>query len=268
MNIQLIAMDLDDTLLNHDQQLSKENHDAIIAAEDRGIRVVLASGRSPFGMQPYIEQLELHRREGYAICFNGAIVKQTDTHQELMYEGLPEDVAHQVMEWAVARRIPIQTYKGDTIYVTGENAHTHIDSKLTRMQKVLASPEEMLALKPIKYVLPGDPGLLQKYQTELRELLGNRAGVFVSKPYFLEVMAPMADKGHALAFLSKRLGVPREQVMAIGDAPNDLGMLRWAGYSVAMSNALPEIHAAADWVTSRDNHRAGVAEAVERLLLM
>lgn len=267
MNIRLLALDLDDTLLNHHQQISRENHDALVAVEERGIRVVLASGRSPFGMQPYFDQLEMDRREGYAVCFNGALVKRTDTHETLQYNGLPDDVAMEVMNWSVDRKAPIQTYREDTIYLTGENAYTHIDSKLTRMQKVLAAPEELLALKPIKYVFPGKPELLLEYQSELRELLGDRAGVFVSKPYFLEVMAPGADKGHGLAYLCDRLGISRDQVMAVGDAANDLGMLRWAGFAVGMANAVPEVHALADYITELDNDSDGVALAVKELLL-
>ncbi|AFG36269.1 HAD-superfamily hydrolase, subfamily IIB [Spirochaeta africana DSM 8902] len=264
----MIALDLDDTLLDHDQLISVENHDALVAAEQRGIRIVLASGRSPFGMQPYLAQLELHQREGYAVSFNGAIVMRSDTGQQLLYEGLPPDVAHDVMDWAQQRGAIIQTYHNDTIYITGENAHTHIDSSLTGMKQVVAEPGKLLDLQPIKYVFPGEPELLQQYQNELRAYLGERAGVFVSKPYFLEVMAPGADKGHGLAFLAERLGIDREQVMAVGDAANDLGMLRWAGTAVAMSNAVPEVLETADYVTERDNHHAGVAHILQQLVLI
>lgn len=267
MNIKLIALDLDDTLLDHDQKISPQNHDSLIAAEQQGVRIVLASGRGPFGMQPYLEQLELDRREGYAVCFNGAIVKRTDTNEQLRYAGLPHDIAVEVLQWAQQRKAVIQTYQDDTIYVSGENAHTHIDSKLTRMKQVLSSPEEILTLQPVKYVLPGDPDLLLQYQHELRSLLGDRAGVFVSKPYFLEVMAPGADKGHGLAHVCRMLSIERSEVMAMGDAANDLGMLEWAGFSVAMANAVPEARKVADAITERDNHHAGVAEALERWVL-
>jgi len=263
----LVALDLDDTLLDHDQLLSRENHDALIADEQQGVRIVLASGRGPFAMKAFLQQLEMDRREGFAVCFNGALVIRSDTGEHLLKEGLPQDVAKQVMEWAEDREAAIQSYRDDTIYLSRENTHTHIDSKLTGLKQVVVSAREIAAMQPIKYVFPGDPQLLQQYQKELRELLGSRANVFVSKPYFLEVMAPAADKGHGLAHLSEVLGLQREQVMAVGDAANDFGMLEWAGFSVAMANAVPEAKQIADAVTERDNHHAGVAEAIRRWVL-
>lgn len=267
MKIELIALDLDDTLLNDQQQLSRENHDAIIAAEDMGIRVVLASGRGPFAMAPYLKQLEMDSREGYAVCSNGALVMRSDTGEELAFEGLAADIAAEVMEWAESRAATLQTYRENIIYYNRSNSHSHMDSKLTGLQRVQASPEDILAMRPVKYVLPGEPEILQAYQTELKYLLGERANIIFSKPYFLEVLAPRADKGFGLAHLCDILQVQQDRVMAMGDAQNDIGMLKWAGFSVAMANATPEAKAAADAVTENDNNNAGVAEALRRFVL-
>lgn len=265
--IGLLALDLDDTLLNHDLQISRENHDALVEAEARGVRVVLASGRGPYAMRSFVTYLEMDRREGYAVTFNGALVRRTDTGEVIFSESLAADLAEDAMAWAVERNLPVQTYRDDTIYVTFETEYTSLDARLTHMKLGVASPRQILDWRPVKYVIPGDPEELAEREVELRAYLGNRANVFRSKPFFLEVMAPGADKAHGLRALAEHLGVDRQEVMAIGDAGNDAGMLGWAGLPVAMANAIPEVKQLARWVTTRDNDNAGVAEAVRRFIL-
>ena len=99
MNIKLVVTDMDDTLLSHDLQVSRENKAAVRALEDRGIQVVLASGRSLYSMAPYVRELELDRRPGFVISWNGAQV--TDSfHGTLLFEYfLPVDLAHEIVDW-------------------------------------------------------------------------------------------------------------------------------------------------------------------------
>jgi hydroxymethylpyrimidine pyrophosphatase-like HAD family hydrolase len=97
--------------------------------------------------------------------------------------------------------------------------------------------------------------------------LGERAIVLTSKPYFLEVLPPGADKGSALIRLADMLGLPMSGTMAIGDAMNDLGMLRAAGYGCAPANATPEIRAAARYISLCTNEEDAVADLVRRIAL-
>jgi len=118
-----------------------------------------------------------------------------------------------------------------------------------------------------KLILPGDPDALTPIENMLKPHFGDRARLFRSKPYFLEIMPPEADKGLALAHLAEILGVKQEEVMAIGDAGNDKHMIEWAGIGVAMANATEEVRKVANWVTTKTNDEDGFAEALRRFVL-
>jgi hydroxymethylpyrimidine pyrophosphatase-like HAD family hydrolase len=109
--------------------------------------------------------------------------------------------------------------------------------------------------------------LLRPLETILKTYIGDRVTIFTSKPYFLEILPPACGKGEALAFVTNRLGIGRESVMAVGDSMNDESMIRWAGWGVAMRNGDDRIKAMASFVTARTNEEDGVAELVERYIL-
>ena len=97
-------------------------------------------------------------------------------------------------------------------------------------------------------------------------LLEGQAEVLISKPYFLEVLSAGTDKGTALEILADRLGIPLESVLAVGDAQNDLGMVRKAGWGCAPSNAIPAVKAAARYVSPKSHEEDAVAEILDRFV--
>jgi hypothetical protein len=116
-------------------------------------------------------------------------------------------------------------------------------------------------------VIPGDPEVLPMALEVIRSAFGDRVNAFISKPYFLEVLPVQADKGSALGYVASTLGIPAEDVMAMGDAGNDLGMIRFAGWGVAMANGTAEVKQAARVVSLANHDDDGVAEVIERYLL-
>ena len=115
--------------------------------------------------------------------------------------------------------------------------------------------------------MPGEAAGISDLLAELSSLFSGRAIVLTSKPYFLEVLPLGADKGSALERLVGMLGLSLSGAMAIGDAMNDLGMVGVAGYGCAPANAIPEIKAAARYISKRTNEEDAVADLVERLAL-
>ena len=109
--------------------------------------------------------------------------------------------------------------------------------------------------------------LLRPLEIILKTYIGDRVTIFTSKPYFLEILTPATGKGEALAIVASKLGVKREEVLAVGDSMNDESMIRWAGHGVAMRNSDERIKAMASFVTARTNDEDGVADLVERHLL-
>jgi hypothetical protein len=164
--------------------------------------------------------------------------------------------------------LPVQVYRDRTILVTRENAGTGTDMKLSGFNReIVADMADNLPFDPTKVVVPGDPAYLLSALQSIRNTFGNRVNAFISKPYFLEVLPVQADKGIALAFVARSLGIPAEAVMAMGDAANDLGMIRFAGWGVAMANGTEEVRRAARVVSNATHENDGVAEIIEEYLL-
>lgn len=258
---------MDDTLLDRDLRISPGNQQALTAAEERGVRVVLASGRAPAALTPYARQLGLDQRPGDLIAYNGSLIVETDTGRELWGTRLDTALLAEVWDTAAALGQPVQTYVDGAILVSADNPVTRLDTRLTGIPNRVVDRETFLAEPRVKVVLPGDPEALDRVQARFDQVFQGRANMYRSKPFFFEVMPLGADKALALARIAETHGILQTEVMAIGDSWNDEGMLRWAGVSVAMINGPDEIRQLATWVTTRDNHADGVAEAVARYIL-
>jgi Cof subfamily protein (haloacid dehalogenase superfamily) len=265
--IKLLALDMDDTLLDRDLRISPGNQRALTAAEERGVRVVLASGRAPAALTPYARQLGLDQRPGDLIAYNGSLIVETDTGRELWGIKLDTALLAEVWDTAAALGQPVQTYVDGAILVSADNPVTRLDTRLTGIPNRVVDRETFLAEPRVKVVLPGDPEALDRVQARFDQVFQGRANMYRSKPFFFEVMPLGADKALALARIAETHGILQTEVMAIGDSWNDEGMLRWAGVSVAMINGPEEMHRLATWVTTRDNAADGVAEAVARYIL-
>lgn len=268
MNIKLLALDLDDTLLKSDLTISSRNREAIKNAERKGVQVVLASGRSVLAMKRFAEELDMIGRTGYMISDNGSTVTETLQGQTLWYRTLEPPLLDQLFDDIQAFDLPIQVYEEGLIKVTKENQLSDWDVSLSGLPKsVIPDLLHQLAQRPRKLVVPGPPPSLPAVRDFLRAKYAGHINTFISKPYFLEILPFDADKGTALRFVAERIGVNPQEVMAMGDAANDAGMIKYAGWGVAMANALVEIKQIAKIVTQSDHNEDGVAEIIEDYIL-
>jgi len=266
--IQLLALDLDDTLLGHNLEISPRNREALQAAEDRGVRIVLASGRAVMAMERYAQELGMFQRPGYMISDNGATISSTLPRAELLRHALERPLFLELLEAFDGLDLPVQVYRDNTILVTRDNPVTGVDRQLSGFtSRVVPDMARDLGFEPNKLVIPGDPDVLPLALQVIRSTFGDRVNAFISKPYFLEVLPVEADKGTALAYVARTLGIPAADVMAMGDAANDLGMIRFAGWGVAMANGTDEVRAAARIVSDATHADDGVAEIIERWVL-
>ncbi len=266
--IQLLALDLDDTLLREDLSISPRNRDTLRAAEDLGVRIVLASGRTVASMERFAEELGMFDRPGYMISDNGSTVTSTQPRKLLVQHTLSRPLFQSLLQTFEGLGLPVQVYQDRTILVTKENPITGTDMKLSGFSRTLMPDmAEALPFDPTKLVIPGDPAFLLTALSAIRQAYGAQVNTFISKPYFLEVLPTQADKGTALHYVADSLGIPRDNVMAMGDAANDLGMIRYAGWGVAMANGTEELKQAARLITQFSHENDGVAEIVERYIL-
>jgi Cof subfamily protein (haloacid dehalogenase superfamily) len=268
MNVALIALDLDDTLLRVDLTISDINKRAIAKAKAAGLRIVLASGRNIHSMRRYADELGLRSEDDYMICSNGAEIIHSASERLVDERRFEPATCREIAAAIESRGFAWQIYEEGIIHVSEPNPWAYKDSKLTGQPAILIEDrEDFFARGLLKFVVPGEPERISGLVRELSADLGERAIVLTSKPYFLEVLPPGADKGSALGRLTSLLGLSLASAMAVGDAMNDLGMVLAAGYGCAPANAVPEIRAAARYVSKRTNDEDAVADLIETLAL-
>lgn len=263
----MIVLDLDDTLLREDLTISPRTRSALLRAQERGIRVVLASGRPTGAIWRYARELELPRHGGWIVSFNGAVVTDCATGEPVFEQALARDLIHEIHDLACEHDAGILSYVDDRIVTPRANPWTEVERTLTGMEVVeVPDFKAAIAQDAIKVIVVDEPERLEATAQRLRPRIDGRMNMVISKPFFLEFTSLGIDKAQALGHLARRLDLEPTEVMAVGDSWNDLGMLRWAGLGVCMANGPQAVREAADHVTS-SNMDEGVALAVERFVL-
>ncbi len=273
MAIKLIALDLDGTTLNDDRVISDANRQALEAAIDKGVNVVIATGRA-FSALP--EDVFRIRGIQYVLTSNGAVITDLRSNQAI-YENC---IAPGAVEEAVALLrqydFMIEAFTGggaymekafyDRIRETGRSFR-NVDYVLTTRQPVeglfdfILEHREHIENINVNFENQGDRAMM-------REVLGRLENTTLTSSFDhnLEIGGSTTSKAGALKELGKILGVSPQDMMAIGDSPNDMAMMRLAGMPVAVGNAKDEVKAVAKHVAA-SNHENGVAEAVRKFVL-
>ena len=267
----LVALDLDDSLLNNELLISDRTVAAVQKAAEQNIYVVICSGRSPSAILPFVRRLDLAGTEQgrYAVASNGSVVVDLHKREEIYSAKVDGDVLAQAKKAADKVGLPCQVYSSSMVYASVDNEYTRMDSKLTGVpSEVVPDFENFVKSGFAKMMVPGDPKILVGLQKELAARFEGRAVVLISKPYFLEILPANCGKGEALEFLCGRLGINMKDVMAFGDSMNDESMIVKCGLSVAMSNGLDKIKDEAAFVTRLTNNQDGIADFVEQFVLI
>jgi Cof subfamily protein (haloacid dehalogenase superfamily) len=263
-------MDLDGTLVGPDLIVSPRNRAAILAAQDRGAFVTLATGRMLRSTLAFARSLSLTTP---VICYQGAMVADAVTGDVLLHRTVPLVLAREVLDLAEARGWHIHYYVDDVMYVDEMTPQVREYTSIVTdaMPQAVGNLRAFLdrlpnGCEPTKLLIIGDEAATTATLAELRQRFSAILYITRSLPTFAEVANRECSKGAALSWLAGRLGVAQADAVAIGDGLNDLEMVRWAGTGVAVGNAVPELKAAAGYQTSTVD-RDGVAEAIERYLL-
>ena len=260
----MLALDLDDTLLNSDLSISFRARNAIKRTGAMGVTIVLASGRIPSAMESYSRLLELHKRPAYLVSNNGALIMESDTGKIIHEARIESETLLAICNLADAEGFPLQMYEDNIMYVSRQNEYSSLDQKATGFRQVVVENFRAMAGEGChKLIIPGEPALLAHVENLLKSYLEDSITVFTSRPYFLEIMPPGSDKGSALAKIAEIRGIRADETMAIGDSMNDEAMIRWAGIGVAMANGDERIKNIADLVTDYTNDDDGVAEIID-----
>lgn len=262
-------MDLDDTLLKDDLTISDRTCEALSACDELGIRIMLASGRAPEAMFSFAGRIGIDKRPSHIICHNGSQAIESDTGKVVVEHYLPPDIAVEAFRLTKDAGLSCHVYEGNLIHVSRETEFSDRDRMLSGLQPVIPADYERLVSEGVfKLVIPGDPEFIVPIEAELKVHFAGRATVFVSKPFFLEILPAGVGKGETLRDIAEGLlGIGRDRVMAFGDSMNDETMIEYAGMGVAMKNARREILGIADFVTDKTNDEDGIADFLERFVL-
>jgi len=261
MRPRLIASDLDGTLLKADGTVDDRTRSAIARAQDAGALVVFCTARPHRWMRPLAQEAGHH---GLAICANGAVL--FDLHTEAVIEATP-------LEPAIARELValLRAEVPDGAWAverTGGFGHEpgYVPRWPVPDGTTVDAVEALVEQPAVKLMLRHDRLSADALLSVARQIGGHLAEFSHSNSAdgLLEISAVGVSKASALARLCEERGIDRADVIAFGDMPNDLPMLAWAGYAVAVANAHPDVIAAADEVTA-SNEDAGVARVLERL---
>lgn len=263
--IRLIVTDLDDTLLHDDHTISQRSLDTIRRATDRGITVAIATGRMVPSALPYAQQLGL---KGLLLCCQGAQIVDIESGHEVRLTTVPLHLAQDVIRFAAERGIYVQYYSTTTYYFekTGEESEYYRNAAGIPGTQTGRNLLETLDFEPIKLLMIAEPSRIHESYEAAKARFGDSLEIAISKSNYLEFTHPDANKGAAMVSLAQALDIPLSQVMAVGDALNDLSMIRQAGLGVAVANASEFVRSQANAVTA-SNEEDGVALAIETYAL-
>jgi Cof subfamily protein (haloacid dehalogenase superfamily) len=236
---------------------------AIGAARAAAIHVVLVTGRMFQSVRRYALEAGI---TDPVVCYQGAVVADPVTGEFLRHVPMPELEARQVIEAIEELGYTILVYVDDELYVA--RATPESDAYAGFQHLVVHEVGELLAWipkRPTKLVVVSDPGELDGLEVEMKARFGGRLYISKSLPHFLEFASPSVHKGSGLDFASARLAFTRAECVAFGDGENDVELLAWAGYGVAVANAHARVLAAADLVCPSVDEE-GVAQVIEAYL--
>lgn len=264
----ILALDLDGTLTNAKKEITPRVKEAIRKAVEKGVSIVLASGRPIPGMAYVANELELDRISGYVLSNNGAKIVEWKTKQVIFERVLSRQAVEECCHVAHQFGVTALVYDENELYSEDPSAY-YVEQERYNNSAIankVDNLESMITWAPNKMMVVGDPGKLLLALECLQNKLTGVASVFLSEPYFIEVTPKGIKKDAALDVLVKHLDTTFDHVMACGDGYNDIPMLECAGFAVAMGNAYPETKEHANWIAPT-NEEDGVAVAIEKFIL-
>src|SRR5574341_1113301 len=263
--INLLALDLDGTLLTHDKKISDENKAAIKAAQAQGVHVVITTGRPLKAIEHILSELDLLVASEYSITFNGGLVQRNNgeilSQKTFSYEDLVE--LHEAFEQL---NLPFDVISEGKCYETNPKSlyqgfSPFLDFTMGDFDTI---PKDIILNKAVSAI---DADFLDQQIKKIPASLKSKYEIFKSRDILLEIMPKGVVKSFGLEQLIAILGIEQASVMAMGDEENDITMLSWAGLGIAMKNATAEVNAIADVTAPLTNDEHGVAWAIKTYIL-
>lgn len=268
--IRLVALDLDGTLVDDDLRLPPRTAATVRAVVERGVHVALVTGRMTSSALPYAREMGLRAP---LVGLQGAVIREMPAPGSarrgrlVRHLPLPGRVAIEALAWCRAAGLAAHLNHLEQLVVAADDEKAD-DYSAWSPGRIRVVPDLAAWIRhPVtKVISVSEPPTAMASLPAARAAFAGRADATVSHPMFLEFVAPGVNKGRAVRYLARRLGVDRRAVLAIGDQVNDLEMIAEAGLGVAMAGAPPEVRSAAR-MTAPPIAEAGAAAVLEELVL-
>lgn len=261
MPIKLIAMDMDDTLLDPKGQIAERTQKALAEAMRRGVHIVLASGRMPEAMKPYARELRVNAP---VIAFNGALTVDLESGEVVNRMPVENGMAREAARLAEERGGHAQVYRDGKYFFREDNlyARRYAGSIGVSGEAVGMPLSEWFTGDADKLLVIHEPENIAKWVGEFQAYFGGRLNCAVSRPNYIEICNAGADKAVALKAYCERLSISTDEAAAFGDGENDLSMIASVRYGYVMANAREPILARAPRLAP-SNAEDGIAQMVE-----
>lgn len=245
MEYKLIATDMDGTLLNSKNKITKGNKQSIINIQKKGVKFVLASGRPSFAMYNAAKKLHLHNLGGYILAFNGGELIDVSKNEVIFSEGLNREDMEIIYRNSKELGLAMVLYNEDTVYGSEDNKDVRLESTLCGMKSKkfddIKDIFDMGIEKTVKCMMIGKPEKIKEAEKIMKSKYGEDYYIATSLPTFLEIANKNVSKGKTLTKLGNILGIKNENMIAVGDGGNDKALLEVVGMPVAVENAIEEI---------------------------
>jgi Cof subfamily protein (haloacid dehalogenase superfamily) len=262
--IALLLADVDGTLVTKEKILTPRTIAAVQKLRERGIKFAITSGRPPKGMEMLLKPLGI---DTPVAGFNGGMWVNPDL-SPIESRNLPRPVADKSIAMLLEDKLDVWVYSGEDWLVHKADApHVAREAWTVKFPPKFVEDFGAALDSAVKIVgVSDDLDRMEKCEKRVQDALGSAASAARSQPYYLDVTHPEANKGFALGFLAKRLGIDEQAIATIGDQPNDTLMFAKSGISIAMGNASDAVQKKATYVTTSSEDE-GFAIAVEKYLL-
>ncbi len=261
--MQAFACDLDRTLVARDGLLRPGTLAAIARSRAAEIPVIVATGRMFRSVRPYLDEAGI---VDPVVCYQGAAVVDPRSGDFLLHDPIALDVAREAIELLVDAGYPPNCYVDDQLYVGVKTEYSRMYAEFQHLPVTeVGDLAGWLDTPPTKLVAVADPDELPALRSQLLERFGPRLFLTTSLPFLLELGNPAVSKGTGLAFVADRLGLDAAGIVSFGDGENDIELIEWAGFGIAVEDANPLLLERSDWTCPSAEHE-GVAAVIDAYL--
>lgn len=263
--------DMDGTLLNSKDEISKEDEAALKKLQELGVEVMIASGRLDLMVKRYIHQLDL---QGHVISCNGGLIRNVHTGEIIYSNAMDQNIVREILTYSLDNKIDILVYTPHCMFSSVDNSrairYANINKELLKNLRFEVryintdDMSEMEGLEILKVLLSFPTHQQAEYHVK-KYAKCKQLEVVSSFHGLVDIMAAGSSKGRALKLLADMKKVDLEDIIAFGDNYNDIDLLQNVGMSVAMENSVQDLKEVAKYRT-KSNNESGVAYALDKYI--